>query len=233
MTSLGDTSASAGSGGSTGSQLDRCLLQARAGDDGARELLFLASREYVRMLSRRCVEPWLQAKVDPSDLVQQTLLEAHRGFGKFVGGTAGEWRAWLKQILSHNAQDYVKQYGLAAKRRASAERPLQSVGDGSSVGHPYEPVAADPSPSEAVVALERELLMAEALETLSADYRQVIVLRNFQRLPFDEIAREMGRTSAATRMLWMRALEHLKAALYTGGAVSGVSAESPRPESDT
>ena len=67
-----------------------------------------------------------------------------------------------------------------------------------------------PSPSDAVVAGEQRLRLAEVLERLPEDYRQVILLRNLQDLPYEEIARRMDRGVGAVRMLWVRALARLR-----------------------
>ena len=56
---------------------------------------------------------------------------------------------------------------------------------------------------------ERELQLAEAIARLAPDYREVIVLRNLERLPFEEVARRMDRSRAAVQMLWMRAIRKL------------------------
>ena len=189
------------------------LERARQGDTAAREALFQRCRNYVGVVARAQVESWLQAKVDASDLVQQTLLDAHRGLGEFRGETEAEWLAWLRRILTHNAADFVRRYAGAEKRRAGREIPIHS-------GNPDESVAgtlqlSDPgeSPSAAVMRHERELMVAEALSRLSADHQEVIRLRNLQRLPFEEIARLMNRSGPATQMLWMRAMKSLQAAL--------------------
>jgi RNA polymerase sigma-70 factor (ECF subfamily) len=188
------------------------LHRAREGDAAARDELLGKCRNYVAVLARAQLESWLQAKVDPSDLVQVTLLEAYRGFGDFRGQTPGEWLAWLRRLLVHNATDCVRQYGATAKRAARRETPLAAAAPGQST-HVYEP--ADPlgTPSQLVMAREREILVADALAQLPPDYQEVIQLRNLQRLPFDEVARRMNRSRPAAQMLWMRALRRLAEAL--------------------
>ena len=52
--------------------------------------------------------------------------------------------------------------------------------------------------------------MADALAQLPDDHREVIVLRNLQRLPFDAVAQRMGRSRPAVQMLWMRAIRKLQ-----------------------
>jgi RNA polymerase sigma-70 factor (ECF subfamily) len=66
-----------------------------------------------------------------------------------------------------------------------------------------------PSPSSLAVRRERAVLLADALEKLPADYRQVFVLRNIEHIPFNEIAVRMGRSPGAARVLWTRAMRRL------------------------
>jgi RNA polymerase sigma-70 factor (ECF subfamily) len=201
--------------------LEELLRRARDGDEDARNDLFRTCRAYVGFLARSHVESWIQSKVDASDLVQQTLLEAHQAFPRFTGQSEGEWLAWLKQILKHNATDYVRRYG-AQKRRARLEVALGG-GDQSSLFRAAPELSARiDTPSAIVNRREEEVLVANALETLPDDYQEVIVLRNLQRLPFDEVAERMGRSRPATQMLWMRALRKLQSVL---GQQSNVSLE--------
>lgn len=58
--------------------------------------------------------------------------------------------------------------------------------------------------------LEGELRVTAALAELSPDYQEVVVLRNLQRLSFNEVAERMGRTRPAVQMLWMRAIRKLQ-----------------------
>ncbi len=75
----------------------------------------------------------------------------------------------------------------------------------------FEPAAPGETPSEVLVRHEVELQLADAIAGLSDDYQEVIVLRNLERLPFDEVARRMGRSRPAVQMLWMRAIRALRA----------------------
>jgi RNA polymerase sigma-70 factor (ECF subfamily) len=181
------------------------LAQARGGDRQALDRLFAACRNYVRVLAQSEVASWLQAKVDPSDLVQQTLLDAYRDFRQFRGGTTAEWLVWLRRILEHNARDQVRCYRGTDKRQAAREVPLAGP-----AGFPLDPAAGGETPSQELVRKERELQVADALARLSDDHRTVLLLRNLQRLPFDEVARHMGRSRPAVQMLWLRAVRRLQ-----------------------
>ena len=193
--------------------LESLLQRARDGDRDAMNELFESCRAYVGFLARSHVESWIQAKVDSSDLIQQTLMEAHQGFPNFSGQTEGEWIAWLKQILKHNATDFVRRFG-AAKRRVTLEVAISNGNDSTYFRAAPELSSGGESPSQVMVRREQEIEISEALATLPDAYQEVIVLRNIQRLPFDEIAERMERSRPATQMLWMRALKKLQAQLH-------------------
>ena len=199
------------------SKLVDLLNRARSGDELARDQLFAKCRNYVNVVARAHVESWLRAKVDASDLVQQTLLEAHRGFSAFRGQTEAEWLAWLRRILTHNATDFVRHYRGTEKRQARREIPLQISRGDRSRDFFFEPSAHAETPSELVMRHERDVQVAEAVTDLPPDYQEVIMLRNLQRLPFNEVARRMGRSRPAVQMLWMRALRKLHEVLGPTG----------------
>ncbi len=188
------------------------IAKARAGDPESRDQLFALCRGYLGFVARGQVETWLRRKVDASDVVQQTMLEAHRDFDRFQGRTEKEWLGWLKQILAHNAADFVRHYRGTAKRQARREVPIRDPRDSRSPGV-QEPAAPDRTPSQQFLQLDNELRVTAALSELSEDYQEVIVLRNLQRLPFNDVAERMGRSRPAVQMLWMRAIKKLQAAM--------------------
>jgi RNA polymerase sigma-70 factor (ECF subfamily) len=189
------------------------LERAKHGDRDARNELFERCRAYVSLVARAQVGSWLQAKVDHSDLVQQTLLEAHRGLDQFRGTTDGEWLAWLKQIVHHNAVDFVRRYGMAQRRRAGREVSLDAPRNNDSSGPTRDPSDPGQSPSQIVLRCEEQMEISQAVAQLPPDYQEVIILRNLERLPFDEIAERLGRSRPAVQMLWMRALKKLHESL--------------------
>lgn len=203
-------------------EIERLLADAQAGDVQARDALFARCRGYLTLVARTRLQGWMQGKIDSSDLVQQTLLDAYRGFDQFRGRTRGEWLAWLRRILDNRAADAVRAFQGTAKRRSSREVSLDQPGVGAGLSNPprYEPVDDGDSPSAALQRVEDQLALADAIEQLAPDYREVIILRNFQRRSFSEIAEIMGRTRPAVQMLWMRAVRTLQAILAErfGGA---------------
>lgn len=191
------------------SNITNLIDAARRGDAECRDRLLASCRSYIGFVARAQVESWLRVKVDASDLVQETLLEAYRDFHRFQGQTEQEWLGWLRRILAHNAADFVRRYRGTDKRQARREVPLRHPADSQAPGA-AEPAAVGPSPSQEFVQAETELRVAAALAEMPADYQEVIVLRNLQRLPFDEVAQRMGRSRPAVQMLWMRAIRVLE-----------------------
>jgi RNA polymerase sigma-70 factor (ECF subfamily) len=184
------------------------LLQRARQEPAELDRLFKQCRNYLTVIARAQVEKRLQSKVDASDLVQQTLLEAYRDFRNFRGGTEAEWLAWLKRILAHNAANFVRHWQTTGKRAARREVPIGP--NDSSAAPGLEPADVGESPSQALLRKERALLVADAVAQLPPDYQEVINLRNLQRLPFQDVAERMNRSRPAVQMLWLRALNQLQ-----------------------
>jgi RNA polymerase sigma-70 factor (ECF subfamily) len=184
------------------------LARARAGDEGTLGRLLDSYRNYLRLMAGTQMGPALKARVDPSDLVQEALLEAHRDFAHFGGGSEPELLAWLRRILARNLVDQARRHQAQA-RDYSRQESLEALMEQSGSDLLQALAARGPSPSSQASRREQGVLLADALERLSPDYREVIVLRNLQHLPFEEVAQRMGRKPGAVRMLWARALEKL------------------------
>jgi RNA polymerase sigma-70 factor (ECF subfamily) len=153
----------------------------------------------------------LVAKMAPSDLVQETCLQATRDFPAFEGATEQELRSWLRQILLNNLRDLQRRFWGTRKRDISREI---HTGDSSLNGQGLASLPCPaPSPSEVVVSSETRQAVDSALAGLSPEHRLVVQLRNFELLPFDEIGRQLQRTSEAARKLWVRAIEKLSVEL--------------------
>lgn len=193
------------------SRIHQLILQAKDGDDAARDQLLNSCRNYISVIARTNVETWMRAKVDASDLVQQTMLEAYQGFQEFEGTTEAEWLGWLRQILAHNTHDFVRRFR-TAKRDAKREIRLDAMQPNESA--PMLELSGNlQSPSQVIMQSEREFALANAITQLPDDYQEVIQLRNLQRLSFDEVAERMGRSRGAVQMLWARALKRLQEVL--------------------
>jgi RNA polymerase sigma-70 factor (ECF subfamily) len=189
------------------------LDRARTGDSDALEQLFSRYRLFVHLLIRQRSAGRLQARVENSDIVQETLLRAARHIAQFQGTCEEEWRAWLGRIAEREVVKQLRHHFGAARRDATREQPLLLGGSGSTNDHAKLEqwlARSQSSPSGVAIRKERALLLADALARLPPDYREVLVLRHLEGLDFAEVAIRLNRSAGAARVLWTRALKKLR-----------------------
>ncbi len=196
--------------GDNGVNVSQLISHAKAAAPGALEKLLEPYRNYLRLLARTGIDQSLRGKADPSDLVQETLLKAHVHFVRFRGQSEAELVVWLRRILARNLADLVRRFRRAEARQVSRERSLEELFDRSSQMLGKFVAARGPSPSQSAERREMSVVLADALAELSADYREVIVLRSIEELDWDAVANKMGRSQGALRLLWARALKQLR-----------------------
>jgi RNA polymerase sigma-70 factor, ECF subfamily len=183
------------------------LAAARAGSREALGQVLEAARQYLLSIARQEFDPDLRAKNSPSDVVQETFVEAQRDFGQFRGDTEAELLAWLRQLLLHRVGKLRRRYRDTQKRRLAREVALG--GDDSTDGPAGGLAANVPSPSGQAMEHEEDQALQAALGRLPEDYRRVITLRYEEQLPFEEIGELLQRSPEAARKLWARAVERL------------------------
>ena len=166
-------------------------------------------RSYLKLLADLQLNPRLKIKEDGSDIVQQTMLEAHRDFAAFRGKTDDELRAWLRTILTHNVLTVARRYG---RQKCDAEREvsLQDQQEQSSALLHCQLVAEQSSPSTKLMKQERSEQLADALLKLLDDERSAVVLKHFHNWSVAEIAQHLGRTQEAVAGLLRRGLKKLR-----------------------
>ena len=190
------------------------LTRARSGDARFIGQLLQHYRNYLMLIANAQIEPRIQHRVSPSDVVQETMLKAHRHFANFRGNSERELLAWLRQILVNNLATFVEQHMMAAKRDVRREISIQQIGtalDKSTIQLTSLLGAHCDTPSIAVEQREEAVILANRMAQLPEQYRTVLLMRNIQSLPFDQVAERMGRSLGATRMLWLRAIDKLRA----------------------
>ena len=186
------------------------LSEAREGDDEARGALLESYRVYLDLLARVEIGRRLRKKVDASDVVQETFLEAHRNFGTFRGSSEAEFVAWLRSILAARIANLVRHFVGTQARDVRREEGLEIDLDQSSRALDRGLFSLQSTPSQQVVRREQGVLLAAALTRLPDEYREVVVLRHLEELPFPEVAARMGRTVDSVQKLWVRALARLR-----------------------
>lgn len=193
-------------------EINTLLTSARQGVSDDLGTLLQLYRNYLSILADTQIGQRLRVRVSPSDIVQETMLAAHRDFQKFRGRTEREFMAWLRQVLINTIHRTVDTHLKAKRRDVRREVSIEVLGKMDQSAIDFLQAFADrgPSPSDPLRQREAAVALADQLAKLRPHYREVIVLRNLQGLSFEEVARRMDRSTNAVRMLWLRAIEKFK-----------------------
>jgi RNA polymerase sigma-70 factor (ECF subfamily) len=166
-------------------------------------------RDYLRLLARAGLDPRLQAKLDPSDIVQQTLLEAHKDLAHFRGNSREQLRAWLRQVLARNLANALRDFR-REKRDVVREQALDALAAQSSARVDLWLAVEDSSPSDGLARQEEAARLAAALEGLPPAQREAVVLRHLHGWSLHDIARHIGKKTTAVAGLIHRGLNRLR-----------------------
>lgn len=169
-------------------------------------------RSYLLLLARLRLDPRLGAKLSASDVVQQTLLEAHQARDQFRGEPA-QLAGWLRQILARNLANAVRDLH-RAKRDVNRERSLEAALEESASQLEGWLAADQSSPSQQAERHERALRLAEALAQLPEPQREAVTLRHFHGSSLEDIATQLACTTAAVTGLLYRGLKNLRRHLH-------------------
>jgi RNA polymerase sigma-70 factor (ECF subfamily) len=167
-------------------------------------------RDYLHLLARLQLDPRLRGKLDPSDVVQQTLVKAHQNREQFRGCSEGEQAAWLRRILANSLIDAARKY----QREVAVEVAVEKAVNDSSARLEAWLAAEQSSPSEHVCHEEQLLRLAGALVCLPDEQRLVIELHHLKQDTVADIARELDKTEAAVAGLLRRGLKKLRELLH-------------------
>jgi RNA polymerase sigma-70 factor (ECF subfamily) len=192
------------------------LDQALHGDPEALGRLLEAQREGLYRLAQRQLEGRIAVRVDASDIIQQTFLEAYRSFPQFAGRDPRELLAWLQSILDHKIAGAIRNHALLQKRNVARERSIDdSERGGATLKEQLD--GGLTSPSQKAIRGEEAERLSRALAALPDDQREAVRLRHLEGWALAEIALHLGRTPAATAGLIKRGMKALRRELHRDG----------------
>jgi len=165
-------------------------------------------RSYLHVLAETQLQTRLKSKVDPSDIVQQAMLQAYQAREQFRGSSDAEKAGWLRTILGNvlcgTAREFSRQ-----RRDVSREQSIQAV-EQSSLQLANLLSADTSSPSAALHRHERADELARAMLTLSSAQRQAIILKYWQKSTLAEIGEQLGKSTEAVAGLIFRGMKKLR-----------------------
>lgn len=165
--------------------------QAHAGDRRAFDRLFAIHADRARLFVRARLGGRLRQAAETEDVLQEAYLAAYRDFGQFAWTDEGAFTRWLCRIAENRIRDLADREG-AAKRQA-VELPREDA----------------TGPVTAADRGEQRERLAGALERLTEEHREVVLLRYFEGMSAEETGVLMKRTPGAVRKLAARALVEL------------------------
>jgi RNA polymerase sigma-70 factor (ECF subfamily) len=156
------------------------------------------------------LDPRLRRRFDSSDLVQEALLKAIKAKDQCRGPSDGERIAWLKQILKNVAHDLLDRE-IAGKRDPDREQSIQALAAKSSFRlDAMLPDDKQSSPSERLMREEELVRLAEAMDDMSDEWQDVILLRCFHDLSVKEVATRLDKSDKAVAGLYLRGIHRLR-----------------------
>lgn len=186
------------------------LRQAKDGDPSKVGRVLDAFRRQLRAEADARIGRRLQSKVSASDVVQETLLEAHRQFPRFQGTAPSQLAEWVHAIFAGTLANAIRRYLGTSARDLRRERALSDDAGLSSTVNGYCAVDSASSPSEQVQRREDAAIANELLNRLPPEYAEAIRLRHVEGLSFADVAARMGRTVDSVEKLWVRGLRQLR-----------------------
>ena len=194
---------------------NQSLARARTGSDSALGALLADARDYLLFVAHQNLDVQLRPKVSPSDVVQETFVQAKQKFSGFVGNSEAEWRGWLRRILINNILAARRMYQEAACRDVAREVSLEDSQAGRQLVANLTGKGQTPSRYALLQEQTREVELV--LAGLPSDYQLVLKLRYWEKLSLVEIASQMGRTPDAVQKLWFRAIEQFRREFVSDG----------------
>jgi RNA polymerase sigma-70 factor (ECF subfamily) len=193
---------------------EELLRQAEHGDPGAREGLLARHRDRLRKMVAWRLDRRLAARVDPSDVVQEVLLEASRKMDRYLQERPLPFFPWLRSLAGEHLAALHRRHVRARGRSVLREEPgVLLLPDESAAELASRLVTSSTSPTQRALRQELRERVRQALGRLSERDREVLVLRNLERLSVADTAEVLRISAGAVKVRHMRALERLQALL--------------------
>lgn len=192
---------------------ERLIERAAGGDDAARHELLDRYRAHLRRMVATRLDRRMTPRVDPSDVVQETLIDAARRLDGYLADRPLPFFGWLRQLAGERIVDAHRRHLLAQRRSVARESHPAELSEDSALELGRWLVADDTSPSNRLHQRERLERVMGALAALSPRDREVLVMRHLEQLPAAEIAEALGITAGAVEVRLFRALVRLRGRL--------------------
>ena len=195
-------------------ETDSLIERASRGDDAARHELLAQHRDRLKRMVALHLDRRIVARVDPSDIVQEALLDAYRELSDYLRRRPLPVYPWLRQLAWERMLKWHRAHIKVQKRSVGREEPRGlELPEESRVRLADCLVASGTSPSHRLIRDELLQRVRTALTTMSDRDREILVMRHLEEMPAAEIAATLGITERAAKGRHTRALERLRSLL--------------------
>lgn len=188
--------------------VERLMERIRQGDGQAIDQLLAAYRMRLKSLVRVRLDPRLQARIDPSDVVQETMLVASKEIVEYAQTQTVPFYPWLRRIACQRISDlhrrHVRTQGRSVRREQVGSLAWN---DHSASLLADQLIASQTSVSQRAAREERHERVRQALQRLSAAHREVLVLLYLEHMPLVDAAAVLKSSPEAVRSRHRRALQ--------------------------
>jgi RNA polymerase sigma-70 factor (ECF subfamily) len=190
---------------------EELLGRTAAGDRTAMDRLLARHRKRHRQMVAIRMDPRLAARADPSDIVQEALMDAAGKLAGYLRDRPMPFYPWLRQLAWERLLQLHRRHLRAQTRTVTREeRHDLGLSDQSVLALARRLVSTRSSPSEQLLRKERRVRVQFALSQLAPRDREVLVLRYLEQLPIKDIAAVLGVTEGAAQMRHLRAVQRLR-----------------------
>ena len=194
-------------------EIDALLRDAARGDDVAVRCLLERHRDRLRRMIAARMDRRLASRLDPSDVVQETLSDAARRLPEYLSSRPLPFFAWLYRLaadrLARTHRQHVASKVRGVGREAEHRRADHEVATSNRL---VDRLAAnDTTPGRRMAREERRGVLAGAIARMDEADREILALRYLDQLAFDEIAAILEIGLSAAKMRHLRAIDRLAA----------------------
>lgn len=196
----------------TGDQTQELINDAKAGDAGAAGELLDRHRDALRRMIDLRLDRRIRQRVDASDIVQEVMIEANRRLQLYLADPAMPFHLWLRQMAQDRIIDAHRRHRGSGKRSVDREHGNTAA---ANLDHSTMELAAqlcDPelTPAARATMAELQRRFEAALETMDDHDREIVLMRHFEQLSNQDVARTLGLTEPAASMRYLRAIRKLR-----------------------
>jgi RNA polymerase sigma-70 factor (ECF subfamily) len=195
----------------------RLVQRAADGDQGAWDALMTPHRDRLRRMVSLRLDQRLQGRIDPSDVIQESALDAARRLTEYAKNPTMPFFLWLRYLTAQRLMEQHRRHLGAKARDARREISLYrgACPEATSATLAMHLLGKTSTPSQAAIRIEERIRLQQALDILEPIDREVLALRHFEQLSNAETAAVLGLEASATSKRYKRAVVHLRQTIHS------------------